>query len=258
MSLRPMCFSHYVCSHGKEIHRLCYMHAQLCQLSNSGQMVKVLLTYQSGLWPPGSPSILQSLPVTGSSWLVHPILHPKPQPRDWLGFPSPSFSDCQKTQPFWVAWVLFSLGLLVSALSSAHMALFSPLPVFSLPSMMKTSTLRSSHVPLSLFSHSVVFLFCISVELRGQLFMKTAMLEHGFPQIQCVQGTLASQHNCAQQYSQPCSVHQAQGEKPNKLKTSFYLIGKENKGNKIKPQTNKTGSLSEHMLSGDMVRCLIL
>lgn len=39
--------------------------------------LRCLLMYPSRCWLPGSPSIPQSLPVTGHSWLAYPALYPE-------------------------------------------------------------------------------------------------------------------------------------------------------------------------------------
>lgn len=49
----------------------------------------VYLTYQSGCWPPGSPCIPQTPPVTGPSWLAYPASYlTLNSPSHGLGFPS--------------------------------------------------------------------------------------------------------------------------------------------------------------------------
>lgn len=64
-----------------------------------------LITDQSGLWPPGSPSTPWFLPVTGSSWLTYPT-------------PYPELSSPRARSPIpQLLWPLYNSAILAAPLS---------------------------------------------------------------------------------------------------------------------------------------------
>ena len=81
-------------------------------------------TYQSKFWLPGSPSIPQSLPVTGFSWLAYPAPYPELiQPRGWTALPYLIY-------PFWLPG---PFCLLSWASWLLHLVPLAPLSLVSMP-----------------------------------------------------------------------------------------------------------------------------
>lgn len=84
--------------------------------------LRCLFNIPKRTWPPGSPSILQSLPATGPSWLAYSASYSKfLQPRSWVAL------------PYMIQYFGYLVTLVYSLLGLMAVLPDSPPPPFSLP-----------------------------------------------------------------------------------------------------------------------------
>lgn len=93
------------------------------------KQLRILLTYQSRCWPPGSFSIPQSLPVTESSWLANLVPYPELlQPVAWDAFLTADIHYI--IEIFLATWSFLSIVLGQAALLGGQLLSLFPYPLF--------------------------------------------------------------------------------------------------------------------------------